>query len=212
MHINVITPFPDAITAHMGMSIMKRAVEKNAVTVNCVDPRNFATDSYGTIDDHPYGGGAGMLMRVDVAHAALQSIKNPGKVLLMSARGKQYTQVMARDFAKEQAITIIAPHYEGIDERIMKYVDESVAIGEYVLTSGTLAATVVIDSIVRLLPGVLKKEIATVDESFSEEGVLEYPQYTRPDIYDGNQVPEVLLSGNHAVIAKWQKENKIFRK
>lgn len=185
---------------------MKRAVQKKKVGFYTHDLRDFTTDKHRSVDDRPYGGGPGMVMKAAPIVAALSSVpkKKKRRVLLMSAKGKTWTQADAKRFAKYSQVVIICPRYEGIDERVLKYVDEEISIGNYVLTGGELPAMVVMDSITRLLPGVLGKDESSVDESHSEPGVLEYPQYTRPEVFLKQRVPPELLSGNHKDIAAWR--------
>lgn len=204
MNITILTLFPDMLRDALNYSIPKRAMEKGIVTIECVNIRDYATDAYKSVDDHPYGGGAGMILRVDVLDRALQKTK--GKRILLDPKGKQYTQKKARELSKLDRLVLVCGHYEGVDERVRALVDEEISIGDYVLSGGEIPALVVVDSIVRLLPGVLKKKEATAEESFSK-GLLEYPQYTRPENYKGKRVPKILLSGNHAAIKKWRKEN-----
>jgi len=189
-------------------SILKRAQTKKLAEIEIINLRDFAIDHYGTVDDRPYGGGAGMVLRVDVVCKALQKVKTPNsKVVLTSAKGKTYNQQIARTYSKLEHIIIIAGHYEGVDERILDFVDEEISVGDYVLTGGELPACIITDSIVRLIPGVLKKEDATLLESFSNIGgeiLLEYPQYTRPEEFQGKKVPAILLSGNHKTVEEWR--------
>lgn len=229
MKITIITLFPKMIRGFFEESIVKRAQDKKIVEINTVYLRDFAVDSYGTVDDRPYGGGAGMVMRVDVLSRAVRSISQ-GKVVLTSPRGKPFTQATAESLAKEPHLILIAGHYEGVDERVSSFVDEEISLGDFVMTGGEVTIAAVIDSVVRLLPGVLKKEEATRGESFgevalaellevvpddetlqqlSEKGVrsvrlLEYPQFTRPSDFEGVGVPEELLSGDPKRIKQWQ--------
>ncbi len=204
-------------TGPFDYSIIKRAQEKGLITIHLVNIRDFAGDAYKSVDDHPYGGGVGMVMRVDVIDRALRSQKSKvesqkSKTILLDPRGERFTQAKARSFTKLDHLILICGHYEGVDERVRELVDESISIGDYVLTGGELPAMVITDSIVRLLPGVLKKE-ATSSESFSL-GIpsLEYPQYTRPEVYKGMSVPATLLSGDHKKIANWKQDNTTERR
>src|SRR5581483_9655555 len=167
--------------------------------------RDFATDNYKTVDDRPYGGGIGMIMRVDILHKALSAQKK-GYTILLSPTGKRYTQEDAKRFKTHKHLIVICGHYEGIDARIESYVDEIVSIGDFVLTGGEIPAMAIADSIVRLLPGVLKEGV-TSSESF-ENDLLEYPQYTRPEVFKNKRVPEILLSGDHKKIELWRKSNR----
>ena len=236
MRITVLTLFPDMLSGFLNESIVKRAQTKNAVSIDVINIREYAIDAYGTVDDHVYGGGAGMLMRIDVLSKALSSLtqkKNrTGKerIVLTSARGEQYTQKHTQRYAQLEHLIIIAGHYEGVDERITQQIDEEISIGDFVLTGGELPAAMLIDSVVRLIPGVLEKEAATTEETFQEvsldeikragvndalieklerKGIrkarlLEYPQYTRPQEFDMMEVPAILLSGDPKKIAAWR--------
>jgi tRNA (guanine37-N1)-methyltransferase len=211
MRIDIITLFPELVKNMAGESILKRAQEKGKVEIVVHNLRDQAKDGYGSVDDRPYGGGPGMVLRVDIIVPAIQAVRqlNPtAPILLMTPQGEKYTQVKATTLAKESGLILICGHYEGYDERIREYVDQEVSIGDYVLTGGELPAMVITDSVVRLLPGVLGDDTSSHDESFSPhgEGGLEYPQYTRPVTYEGKQVPEVLVSGNHKVIEEWRHE------
>ncbi|MBI3577588.1 tRNA (guanosine(37)-N1)-methyltransferase TrmD [Candidatus Gottesmanbacteria bacterium] len=203
MKFSILTLFPEMFIGPFDSSIVKRAKEKGLVTIDFVNIRDFATDTYKSVDDHPYGGGGGMVLRVDIVDAALKKLK--GKKVLLDPRGERYSQKKAREYSKLDHLILICGHYEGVDERVKSLVDESISIGDYVLTGGEIPAMVIIDSVTRLIPGVLKKEEATRSESFTQTGVLEYPQYTRPEVYKGMNVPDILLSGDHKKIAEWRK-------
>lgn len=215
MQISVITLFPQMFEQVFSQSIIKRAHSKNHVSLSYVPLRQFATDAYGSVDDRPYGGGHGMVLRVDIVDKAIQFTKNSmqaphAHTVLLDASGTPYKQKIAQTLSSRDSMILVCGHYEGVDARVFSLVDECISIGDYVLTGGEIPAMVLIDSVVRLLPGVLSKEIATKDESFSaEEKLLEYPQYTRPDQYKSMKVPGVLLGGNHKEIAKWRKEKSI---
>lgn len=187
-------------------SILKRAKEKKLVEINLHDLRDWAIDKYGTVDDKPYGGGVGMLMRIEPIVNALKEIKKPkARVVLMDPRGEKFTQKKAREYAKLDQLILICGHYEGVDERVKEnLVDECISVGDYVLTGGELPAMTIVDAVTRLVPGVLAKSEATEIETFSQENYKEFPQYTRPEEFNGWKVPEVLLSGNHAKIKKWK--------
>lgn len=212
MQIDILTIFPNMFTSPFGESIVSRAKESEIVEIKIHDLRDWATDKHRSVDDRPYGGGAGMVMRVDVIDAALTDIVSQdkqivSKIALLSAKGKSHTQQVAQAYAKLDQLILIAGHYEGVDERVVKHlVDEEIRIGDYVLTGGELPAMVIVDSVVRLLPGVLGNDASSQEESHSQPGYLEYPQYTRPEDYKGWRVPEVLLSGHHAQIDKWRQE------
>lgn len=193
-------------------SIVKRAIEKKLVEIEIINLRDFAIDDYGTVDDRPYGGGAGMILRVDVIHKAISKIKNQkSKIVLTSPKGKIFDQKKAQGYSQLDHLIIIAGHYEDVDARILDYVDEEVSMGDFILTGGEIPASAIVDSIVRLIPGVLKKDKATINESFNinEKKILEYPQYTRPEEFMGKKVPEVLLKGDHKKIEKWREEKAI---
>jgi len=213
MRIDILTIFPEMFSGPFEESMVKRAREDGKVEIKIHNLRDWSEDKHKSVDDRPYGGGAGMVMRVDVIDRALDDLKlkmksEKCKVVLMSAKGKKYTQQDAKAYTQLEQLILIAGHYEGVDERVAKFlVDEELRIGDYVLTGGELPAMVVVDSVVRLLPGVLGNEKSVKEESHSEPGYLEYPQYTRPEEYKGWKVPEVLLGGNHAEIEKWRGEN-----
>ncbi len=215
MKVSILTLFPDMFRGPFDQSIVHRAVEKRLVTIEYVDIRTFASDKYKTVDDHPYGGGVGMILRVDVVDRALQmvkgkNVKEKSHTILLDAGGTPYTQKKARELSNVDHLILVCGHYEGVDARVRTLVDEEISIGDYVLTGGEIPAMVVVDSVVRLVPGVLAKPEATVNESFNES-LLEYPQYTQPREYNGVAVPEELLSGNHAAIAAFRKKAAIVR-
>jgi len=188
-------------------SIIKRAQDKSLVEIKIHDLRKWGLDDRRTVDDRPYGGGPGMIMRVDVVDRALKELrKEDSKVILLDAGGKTFNQEMARKLGKFSHIILIAGHYEGVDHRVHEHlVDEVLSIGNYVLTGGEIPAMVLVDTIVRLIPGVVGKEASIVEESHLKPGYIEYPQYTRPDEYKRWKVPEVLLSGNHKKIKNWRQ-------
>lgn len=211
MRIDVVTLFPAMFEGFVGESMMKRAVRIGAVDIRTVDPRDFARDARRTVDDRPYGGGPGMLMKPEPLFEAIESVLTPdAKVILMAPSGKRFDQAAARKLSREQHLVFVCGHYEGIDERVREsLVTESYSIGDYVLTNGVLPAAVIVDSVVRLLPGVLGGgEEATRDESFTTN-LLEYPQYTRPPVYRGMSVPRVLQDGDHAKVAAWRMEKAL---
>ena len=205
MKIDILTLFPEMFKGPLTESIMWRAQDKKFAEINIHDLRKWAIDERGSVDDKPYGGGAGMILRVDVIEPAIKELKKKGsKVILLDARGEKYTQKKAQELSKSGHLILICGHYEGVDHRTIEHlVDEIISIGDYVLTGGEIPAMVLTDSIVRLIPGVIKPE-SLAEESFSNLD-LEYPQYTRPEEYKGWKVPEVLLSGNHKKIEKWRK-------
>lgn len=203
---NIISLFPQLIEPHLKELPFKKAIEKNLIEVNTVNLRDYALDSYGTVDDRPYGGGVGMVLRVEPIHNALKDIKDKETIILLSPKGEKFTQKKARELSKKQNITFISGRYEGVDARVEDYVTDIISIGDYVLSGGELPLLVIMESVTRVLPGVLEKEDASQMESF-ENDTLEFPQYTRPEDYEGKKVPEILLSGHHAQIEKWRKEN-----
>lgn len=212
MNIQVITLFPEMFTAVFGSSMLWKAQDKKIVKLTAVDLRQFGLGNRKTVDDTPYGGGDGMLLRPEPLFAAVEYCKNispEAKVFLMTPRGKDYSQADAKRLAtSNQDLIIICGRYEGYDERITTIVDEQICIGHFVLTGGEIPAMTVIDSVVRLLPGVLGGENSAEIESFADANEREFPQYTRPEDFRGMKVPEVLLSGNHAEIAKWRELNQ----
>lgn len=208
MKIDVLTLFPDMFAGPFDASIVKRAQAKGLISVEVHDLRKWGEGERRNVDDRPYGGGVGMILRVDILDEAISKLKTANsKVILLDATGTKYTQQKAREYSKFEHIILIAGHYEGVDHRVHEHlVDEVVSIGDYVLTGGEIPAMVVVDSVIRLLPGVLGKDESSADESHKEPGYLEYPQYTRPEIYKGWEVPKVLLSGNHKKIEEWRKQ------
>ena len=194
-------------------SMVKRAIQMGAVTLNVVDLRDFAQDARRTVDDRPYGGGPGMIMKPEPLFEAIETLKTPNtRILLMSPAGKKFNQQEARALATCEHLLLVCGHYEGIDERVIEaHVTDELSIGDYVLTNGALPAAVVTDAVVRLLPGVLGGgDEATADESFTEP-LLEYPQYTRPPVFRGMRVPEILQGGNHPEVAAWRRRRALDR-
>ncbi|MCI8759836.1 MAG: tRNA (guanosine(37)-N1)-methyltransferase TrmD [Clostridia bacterium] len=208
MKFDVLTLFPEMFEP-LKTSIIGKAIEKKLINMNIVNIRDFSEDKHKKVDDTPYGGGAGMIMRADVVDKAYQSVKKENaKVIYMSPQGKKLNQKMVEKLSKESHLIILCGHYEGIDQRIIdKIVDEEVSIGDYILTGGEIPAMVLIDSVSRYVEGVLKQD-SIQEESFSN-GLLEYPQYTRPEVFEGKAVPKILLSGHHENIARWRKEKSI---
>jgi len=210
MKMDILTLFPDAFKNILNVSIVKRGREKGLIDIQIHNIRDFSHDKHRRVDDYPFGGGMGLILKPEPLFEAIEHVKKEySKVIYLSPQGKVYNQKMAHLLSKEKHLILICGHYEGIDQRVIdKLVDEEISIGDYILTGGEIPAMVVIDSIVRLIPGVLGSEESVMDESFSE-GLLEYPQYTRPRIYRGLEVPEVLLSGNHEEIRKWRRKKAI---
>lgn len=207
LRIDILTIFPRMLDGVLGESILKRAHQAGLVDFRCVNLRDYATGAHLTVDDRPYGGGPGMVMKPEPVFKAVEDLRGPDtKVLLMTPQGVTFNQATAQRLAAETHLLIICGHYEGVDERIRTaLVDLEISIGDYVLTNGVIAAAVVADAVVRLLPGALGGEGATDDESFTT-GLLEYPQYTRPPVFRGMAVPEILTNGNHGEIARWRQE------
>ena len=208
MKFDVLTLFPEMFEP-LKQSVIGKAVEKELVNINLINIRDFSKDKHKKVDDTPYGGGAGMVMRPDVVYEAYRSVKTEeAKVIYMSPQGKTLNQKMVETLSKEKHLIILCGHYEGLDKRVLdKIVDEEISIGDYILTGGEIPAMVLIDSVSRYVEGVLKPE-SIKEESFSN-GLLEYPQYTRPEIFEGESVPEILLSGHHENIEKWRKEQSV---
>lgn len=213
MRLDVITLFPELVSVPMGTSIMKRARDKGLIEFAAQDLREFGLGRHRQVDDTPCGGGPGMVLRPEPLFAALRTVHTPqSRVILMTPAGRRFDQATARRLACEKHLIFISGHYEGVDERVTeRWVDEELSIGDYVLTNGTLAAAVVMDAIVRLLPGVLGDDQSSVEESFGAAGLLEAPQYTKPAEFEDMPVPEVLLGGNHAKITAWRAEQALER-
>ncbi len=215
MNFYVLTLFPEMIDCFTDMSILGRAKKENLITVNTINIRDFANNKHKHVDDTPYGGGAGMVMQAPPIYDSYMSIpeniRTGTKVIYLSPQGSPFTQKKAEELSKEENLILLCGHYEGIDERIIEeIVTEEISIGDFVLTGGELGASIIIDSVSRLIKGVLNKEESFTDESFSEN-LLEYPQYTRPYEFMGKKVPDVLISGHHANIAKWRRMESIKR-
>lgn len=211
MNFYIMTLFPEMVTAGLNNSIIKRAMENKLISIEAVNIRDYTLDKHSKVDDYPFGGGAGMLMQAQPVYDCYKAISEKAgvvkpRVIYLSPQGKTFTQKMAEDLAKEESLILLCGHYEGIDQRVLDRMEvEEVSIGDYVLTGGELPAMVMVDTIARLVPGVLHNDDSALDESFSD-GLLEYPQYTRPEIWEGEAVPEVLLSGHHKNIETWRKE------
>lgn len=214
MNISVLTLFPQMFEGPFASSIISRAIKKKIISIHHINIRDFADDSYKTVDGHPYGGGVGMIMKVDVANRAICHAKslypdqNP-YVVLLDPQGKQYKQAEAQILSEKEHLIFFCGHYEGVDERIRSLVDAQYSIGDYILTGGEIPTMVLIDSIVRLIPNVLGKRESLTTESFSVPNLLEGPQYTNPQTYKNMDVPNVLLSGNHKNIENWRKKEEL---
>ena len=209
MRIDILTLFPEMFSS-LNSSLIGKARENNKLEINIIDFREFSLNKHKKVDDYPFGGGAGMLLQVQPLFDAVQSIKtNNSKVVLLSPRGRVYNQEIVKSYAKCEHLILVCGHYEGVDERFIELcVDEELSVGDYVLTGGEIPAMIVVDSVARYIDGVLHNHETTDEESFSN-GLLEYPQYTRPQEFMGLTVPEVLLSGNHQEIKKWREEKSL---
>ena len=225
MEFHVMTLFPEMIVQGLSTSVLGRAIARGIISLNAVNIRDYTLDKHKRVDDYPYGGGAGMVMSADPVVRCCRSVfekieekkrgegKEAGRrrVIYLTPQGRTFSQEMAREFAKEEALVFLCGHYEGIDERAVEMVvTDQVSIGDYVLTGGELAVMVVIDAVARLVPGVLNNGDSAEFETFHDH-LLEYPQYTRPEVYEGRAVPEVLLSGHHAKIEQWRRQQSIER-
>jgi tRNA (guanine37-N1)-methyltransferase len=214
MIIDILTIFPDLVAAPLRESIVGKAIERKLIEVRVINIRDFATDAHRTTDDRPFGGGSGMVMKPEPLAAAISSFRaeDPStRVILLSPQGRLFGQDVAWELSRLNHITLVCGRYEGIDERIRShYVDDEVSIGDYVLTGGELPALVVVDAVARLVSGVLGSDESVHEESFVE-GLLEYPHYTRPEVFEDHRVPEVLLSGNHDAIRRWRRQQSLLR-
>lgn len=208
MQIDILTIFPEMFASPFGSTIIKRGCDAGAVKINLINIRDFATDPHKTVDDAPYGGGAGMVMKADILARVVESIERVGKnaVVLLSAQGEKLEHKVCEGLSKFDQLVLVCGRYEGVDQRFIElYVDREISVGDYVLSGGEIPAMIVCDSVIRLLPNVLGNEESLISESFSD-GLLEYPHYTRPPEFRGLKVPEVLLSGHHKEIEKWRTE------
>ncbi|MGD1119562.1 MAG: tRNA (guanosine(37)-N1)-methyltransferase TrmD [Dehalococcoidales bacterium] len=213
MRIDILTLFPQLFEAPFGFGIFKRAIDNGLVTINLVNIRDFTHDKHHTADDYPYGGGAGMVMKPEPVFEAVESIEKEAgtPVILLSPQGRLFSHKIAKELSEHRHLILICGHYEGVDERVAEHLaTDVISIGDYVLTGGEIPAMVVADAVLRLIPGVLGSEESPLDDSHAT-GLLEYPQYTRPPEFRGWAVPEILISGNHARIAKWRREQIIKR-
>jgi tRNA (guanine37-N1)-methyltransferase len=215
MRIEVVTLFPEFVAEAVRVGVLGRAIERGQVSVHATSPREFATDPHRTVDDRPYGGGPGMVLKVEPARSAIRAAKARlpagSRAIYLAADGARLTQAKAQELAALPGMMLLAGRYEGVDERLIELeIDESISIGDYVLSGGELPALVLIDAVVRLLPGVLGDEESARQDSFSE-GLLDWPHYTRPEVYEGLAVPKVLASGNHAAIRRWRLKQALGR-
>ncbi|REB10167.1 tRNA (guanosine(37)-N1)-methyltransferase TrmD [Sporosarcina sp. BI001-red] len=215
MNISILSLFPEMFEGVLHTSILKKAQENNAVSFSVIDFRNYSENKHHKVDDYPYGGGAGMVLKPEPLFNAVEAVTEgaakPPRVILMCPQGERFNQAKAEELASEENLVFICGHYEGYDERIREHlVTDELSIGDFVLTGGEIASMAIIDSVVRLLPGVLGNNVSSVEDSFST-GLLEHPHYTRPATYKGHSVPDVLLSGNHGEIDKWRMEQSLKR-
>ncbi len=215
MTFKILSIFPDIFSSYTKEGIIKRAIEKKQIKIQSYNLRDYTTDKHKKVDDSPYGGGPGMLMKIEPLYLAIKALKKKKsnkkkKIVLLSASGKKWNQKLAKKYSKLDEVILICGRYEGVDNRIKHFIDEEISIGDYILTGGELPALVMIDSVTRLLPGVLGNKDSSLEESHSDYGILEYPQYTRPAVFTANsknyKVPKVLLSGNHKEIKSWRKK------
>ena len=207
MIIDIVTLFPNMFEGFVNESIVKRAIEKGNVTINLINPRDFTLDKHRHVDDTPYGGGNGMVLTCQPMFDCLKSIPTPRRVILMTPQGKPFKQIEAVRLSKEEHLVFVCGHYEGFDERIRSLCDEEISIGDYVLTGGEIPAMAISDSIIRLLDGVITEESHLYDSH--SNGLLEHPQYTKPAVYEGMEVPTVLLNGNHKLINEWRNKEAL---
>ena len=217
VNFHILTLFPDMVMQGLHTSILGRAADRGDISIEAVNIRNFTTDKHGKVDDYTYGGGAGMLMQAQPVYDAYQSVidriggEKPRRVIYVTPQGKPFHQKMAKELSAEEELIFLCGHYEGIDERVLEeIVTDEISLGDYVLTGGELAAMVMVDAIARLVPGVLHNGESAETESFGD-GLLEYPQYSRPEIWHGKRVPEILLSGDHAKVDAWRLEQALLR-
>ncbi|MFC2017895.1 tRNA (guanosine(37)-N1)-methyltransferase TrmD [Chloroflexota bacterium] len=217
MRIDILSLFPGMFDGPFSHSIIRRAIDRELLSISIHDIRDYTYDRHHTADDYPYGGGAGMLMKPEPLFEAVESVKKetesepPDRVILLTPQGRLFSHQVAQELSIESHLILLCGHYEGVDERVREYlVTDEISIGEYILTGGELAAMVLVDAVVRLIPGVLGSDQAIEDDSYAK-GLLEYPQYTRPRVYRGWEVPPILLSGNHEEVARWRREQAIKR-
>lgn len=223
MHFHIMTLFPEMVMAGLGTSITGRAIDRGLLSIDAVNIRDYAFNKHNSVDDYPYGGGAGMLMQAEPVYLTYEAIRekinsrkngketSAPRVIYLSPQGRTFSQDMAEELAKEEDLILLCGHYEGIDERVLEeIVTDYVSIGDYVLTGGELPAMVMVDTISRLVPGVLHNDVSAEFESFQDH-LLEYPQYSRPEVWHDKQVPPVLLSGHHANVEKWRREQSVIR-
>jgi len=213
MHLDIVSLFPEMSQALLSQSIIGRAQRKSIVSIRHVNLRDYAEDERRTVDDTPFGGGAGMLLQPEVVFKCLEDLRGPeSRVVLMCPQGRRFTQATAASLSKAEHLILFCGHYEGLDERARQCLfDDEISLGDFVLTNGILAASAVADAVIRLLPGALGDDASSDEESFSDDALLEYPHYTRPACFSGMEVPGSLLSGNHSEIENWRKEQRLIR-
>jgi tRNA (guanine37-N1)-methyltransferase len=214
LHTQILTLFPEFFTSPLSCSIPRRAIDAGLVRIDCLNIRDFCLDKHRRADDVPYGGGPGMVMKPEPVVAAIREARARDadtRVVMLSPAGKPFTQAKVREYASLSGLTLLCGRYEGIDERVAHYVDEELSLGDYVLSGGEPAALCVLDAVIRLLPGALGDAESAVQDSFADEGLLDWPHYTRPEVFEGQRVPEVLLSGNHAEIDRWRRAEALNR-
>lgn len=211
MRFDILTLFPEMFSSPFNASIIDRARKNGLLDINTINIRDYAFDKHQQVDDYPYGGGAGMVMKVDVLSRAIRDVKEENtRVIYLSPQGPRLTQATVVRLAREKQLLLVCGHYEGIDERVMPLIDEEISIGDYILTGGELGAMILVDAVARLIPGVLGDDDSSREESFAN-GLLEYSHYTRPRIYENMEVPDILLSGHHAEIRRWRIKLSLFR-
>lgn len=211
MYIDIFTLLPDMFQGPLDSSILGRARQQGIITVNIHNIRDATTDKHHVCDDTPYGGGAGMVMKVEPIFAAVEAVYQSGPIIYLSPQGRQFTQQVAQELSEYDRMTLLCGHYEGVDERVIEHLaTDSISIGDFVLTGGELAAMVIVDAVARLLPGVLG-DLASIHDESHMHGLLEYPHYTRPPEFRGWRVPDILMSGNHAMIARWRRKQALLR-
>lgn len=211
MQFHILTLFPDFFPSALSTSLLGKGVRRGVITVTVTDIRDFAAGTHRVADDSPYGGGEGMVLKAEPVVAAIEAARAKAPEayrILLTPRGRPFTQTLARDLARRPALLLVCGHYEGIDERVHASVDDEISVGDYVLAGGETAALVILDAVSRLIPGFVGNPESIAEESF-EKGLLEYPQYTRPEVFRGARVPEVLLSGDHAAIARWRRKEAL---
>jgi len=208
MKINIFSIFPSIFELFLETGIVGRAKEKEIIFFKLIDIRDFASDAYGKVDDYPYGGGPGMVMMVEPIVKAMESVEDKGTTYLLSPRGKNFNQEMAKDLSKEKTLSLVCGRYKGVDERVREFVDGEISIGDYILSGGEVAAMVIVEALTRLLPGAVG-DVNSVNTDSFEKGLLDSPLYTRPRVFREKEVPEVLLSGNHAEIENWREEEAV---